>query len=250
MKFIINLIKFIGILAFIPLCIFLIELWKPISLNKIFFIRTGVFSLIITLILVIFICKKKIKKEQFKEVNIFRTVFFAFVLAVILHPLLFLINYYGYVLNEISQEGISFMSENFVLGVLIIAPILEELSIRIGIINTFKGKLPNWLLIIGTSLLFGILHIKNINFVIAAFVMGVILSYLFIHSGNALLLILAHFFINLFTYIPSQYYAPFYLYLLEHIYIPIIVFALVFIVIAFKRDKFKRLLLSTVGENI
>ena len=249
MKLLINLLKFIGILVFIPLCIFHIEGFIPMSWREILFVRLGFLSLIMTLIFVILICRKQFKKEQFKEVNVFRTILFAFILAVILHPLSSLIDCYGYTPNEISQEGISFVSANAMIFILIFCPILEELGIRIVVINNFKDKLPNWLLMIGTSFIFSILHIKSVNLMVDTFIFGVILSYLFIQSGNGLLLILTHFFTNLLTYIPRQYYVSFYIFLLGHIYIPIIVFALVLIVLVLKRKAFKALLLSTVRSG-
>jgi len=243
MKLIINFLKFIGVLALIPLCAYLIIRFEPAEWSKNEFLSVAM-PTALGFFCVVLICIRHFKKEQFTKVNFFRTILFSLALAVILHPFKNLIDCYGIDISDLSTEGITYYTKVLPLYTLL-GPLLEELGTRIMVINTFKGKLPNWFLIISTSLFFGFLHYS----VISNFMMGVILSFLFIRSGNGLLLILTHFFYNLFSFIPREYYVHFYMFLLEHIYIPIIAFIAILTVIILKKDMFKALLLSTIDKN-
>lgn len=238
MKLFINVIKYIFVLLIIPLCIVFIEFSIPIEWREIPYVGYSVFSLDITLIFIVLLFFKNVKKEQFIETNISGTILFSFVLAISIIFLSRLIEGYGET-DEMSKKGISFISKTFPLSVLIVAPIFEELSIRVVVINLFRKKIPIWLLIVGTSLVFSLLHIKNINFVISSFIIGVLLAYFFIKTKNALLLILTHFFINLSTYIPRKCYVSVLIFLLNNILITAIIMIVVSAIIIINREKIK-----------
>lgn len=241
MKLFTNLIKYFSILLLIPLVIAFIEMFRPLEWNKIDYIRFGFFSLSISLITVVLILFKGIDKEQFTKINIGKTALLSLILAFIMRFISDMIILFGDT-NNVSTEGISYYSKHFPLEVLIIAPILEELAVRITIINTFTKKVPNWLLIVGTSLIFGLLHIGSIKYMIGATLMGVVLSYFFIKTRNALLLMLTHFFINLSTYIPREYYASAVIFFSNNMVLTSIIGAVFFSLLIINKEKYKRLI--------
>lgn len=231
-----SIIKYVSVLLLIPLLIIFIQYSTPIQWYTIPYFRHGIFSLNITLFIIIFIFRKNIDKEQFTKINISKTIAFSFILSIIVRTLSDVIECYGYT-SEIPKEGISYISANFPLSVLLLAPILEELSVRIVIINMFKKRLPNWLLIVGTSLVFALLHIKNINSLVSTLSMGIVLGWLFIKTKNALLLILTYFFINLSTYIPREYYVPSLIFLLDNMLITAILIIILFVIIIINKER-------------
>lgn len=239
---IVNILKYLSILFIIPAVICLVEIFKPFHWNEIFYVRYGFFSLNIALLFTILLLFRNIEKKQFTKIDIGSTLLFSFFLAIILRILSNIIGAYGWHIDEIPKTGISKTSVLFPVSVLLLAPILEELATRIVIVNKFKECIPSWLLVLGTSLLFGILHIKNVNMVISSALTGVVLSYLFIKTQNALLLISTHFFINLFSYIPREYYHSSLVFALNNIWLVILVIFVLVAILIFNKEKCKDLL--------
>ncbi|MCZ2696798.1 CPBP family intramembrane metalloprotease [Bacteroides fragilis] len=106
------------------------------------------------------------------------------------------IGFIDFISKDISLIKKEFFTFPRLIYGLVLIPVLEELSCRIIIINKFKDKLNQWIIIIMTALYFGMLHAGSIYTVIGLSCFGFVLAYLYIKSGNGLLLILCHFFYN------------------------------------------------------
>ena len=122
-----------------------------------------------------------------------KTIISIFILSISVHIVIGFIDFISKDISLIKKEFFTF--PRLIYG-LVLIPVLEELSCRIIIINKFKDKLNQWIIIITTGLYFGMLHAGSIYTVIGLSCFGFILAYLYIISRNGLLLILCHFFYN------------------------------------------------------
>lgn len=105
-----------------------------------------------------------------------------------------------YSLNPILPLLVDFLMEGYqmpesglylgieIIGITVLAPIVEEFVFRGVILQRLIGKSSVWGGVLISSLLFGILHAD----VIGAFLFGIIASLLFIRTGNLLIPILMH----------------------------------------------------------
>ncbi|MGL5823002.1 MAG: lysostaphin resistance A-like protein, partial [Sarcina sp.] len=88
----------------------------------------------------------------------------------------------------------------------IYAPLIEELMYRGIILNSLIKKYPEKIALILTSLLFGIMHF-NFYQTINAFLVGLMIGYLYIKTKSLYLCITIHFFNNFIAlYLPSFIY--------------------------------------------
>ena len=141
---------------------------------------------LLSLIIFILLFRKNIQFRQSFNTKIF-------ILSISVHIVIGFIDFISKDISLIKKEFFTF--PRLIYG-LVLIPVLEELSCRIIIINKFKDKLNQWIIIITTGLYFGMLHAGSIYTVIGLSCFGFILAYLYIISRNGLLLILCHFFYN------------------------------------------------------
>ena len=146
---------------------------------------------LLSLIIFILLFRKNIQfRQSFNTKISIKTIISIFILSISVH---IVIDFISKDISLIKKEFFTF--PRLIYG-LVLIPVLEELSCRIIIINKFKDKLNQWIIIITTGLYFGMLHAGSIYTVIGLSCFGFILAYLYIISRNGLLLILCHFFYN------------------------------------------------------
>ncbi len=246
-----NYLHFFGYLLLFPLLVFLLVItfdfvgYTPMYMDLI--------SYYLAALILVVLFKKNINFEQlYSNINIKKTLIFSIISAIFL--------YFGYI--SIQYIGIektvlkpSSYSLQFLAVTFFLAPIFEELICRVIPINQFFKKLPNWVLIIGTSILFGVLHInfKNIYWAISTFFLAIILGYFFIRTKNAFSLILIHFFIGFIYIIVNSYFYKakiIFVYAGQHSYwtVGVIVIALILIFGVF-RKQLDRVLLKTIKNK-
>ena len=125
---------------------------------------------------------------------------------------------------------------------LFLIPILEELCFRIIIINKFKGKMNQWIIITGTALLFGIIHTSSIYTMISMACFGFILGYLYIKSENGFLLILIHSLYSIIVYCSYSVFWPITSRVLNYVYSPIyyiiVAISIMYIIYFFTQKKY------------
>lgn len=80
----------------------------------------------------------------------------------------------------------------------IVAPIVEELVFRAGIFRFLKGRFPQWIAILASSILFGMVHL-NLQSLAGLITVGVCLCIAYELSGNIKVPIFFHAFFNLNT---------------------------------------------------
>jgi membrane protease YdiL (CAAX protease family) len=85
-----------------------------------------------------------------------------------------------------------------VLLAVIVAPIVEELVFRAGIFRFLKGRFPQWIAILASSILFGLVH-GNIQSLAGLIAVGACLCIAYELSGNLKVPIFFHAFFNLNT---------------------------------------------------
>lgn len=78
----------------------------------------------------------------------------------------------------------------------IFAPICEELVFRGLMLTNLKGIVPKWGAIISCALCFGVMHAPSILAMVATFVFGILLGFIFYRTGSLLPCILAHILFN------------------------------------------------------
>ena len=148
---------------------------------------------LLSLIIFILLFRKNIQfRQSFNTKISIKTIISIFILSISVHIVIGFIDFISKDISLIKKEFFTF--PRLIYG-LVLIPVLEELSCRI-IINKFKDKLNQWIIIITTGLYFGMLHAGSIYTVIGLSCFGFILAYLYIISRNGLLLILCHFFYN------------------------------------------------------
>lgn len=89
----------------------------------------------------------------------------------------------------------------FTIAAIFGAPLIEELVFRAGPLVNFKGKMPTWLALLLTSLLFGLAHGNPIQ-IAYTFVVGLVLGALFIKTDSIYPCIIGHFCFNAANLIP------------------------------------------------
>lgn len=88
------------------------------------------------------------------------------------------------------------------LSVAVAAPLSEELMFRAIMLNRLRSKMPTWLAIVLSSLLFGLTH-GNLTQFIHAGLLGIVLGYVYVRSGSLLVPILCHLANNLLSTLAS-----------------------------------------------
>lgn len=149
---------------------------------------------LLSLVIFILLFRKSIQFRQSFNIKIsIKTIISIFILSISMYIVIGFIDFISKDISLIKKEFFTF--PRLIYG-LVLIPVLEEISCRIIIINKFKDKLNQWIIIIMTALYFGMLHAGSIYTVIGLSCFGFVLAYLYIKSGNGLLLILCHFFYN------------------------------------------------------
>lgn len=121
--------------------------------------------------------------------------------GVVLEPLLNLFPSDGYesVTNSIGLGGWA------VLSTVLAAPVLEEVLFRGLIFESCKERFGDGVAILTSSLLFAIVHVVPIQMV-NAFVVGLILGYIYLKTGSLLSVIILHAINNAIAYITLAYF--------------------------------------------
>ncbi len=240
-------LSFIGILLLLPILTF----FSYFTLDKLKInIYIGGFILFYTSCIIIsIIFNKQIKINQFyKNIKLLPTIFVAFIISIGLKLMCSTILSYGTNLFEFIAKPKKY-NLSYLLAVYLLAPILEELWCRVIIINKFKGIINSVILIIGTAILFGFLHLNDIKSFISFFTFGLVLSYIFFKTENALLIILVHFFFNFIaTIIGIYFYKIKYIFAFtaHYFYVSMGVFAIVAILLfGVYRKQFDKWLIKT-----
>lgn len=96
--------------------------------------------------------------------------------------------------NELMNIAISDSKLLSLLTIGILAPIMEELIFRFGLISIFKQR-GEWFAIICSALFFGVAHFNLIQSTYA-FIVGVLLGYIYIRTNNLLSTIIIHLIVN------------------------------------------------------
>ncbi len=197
-------LNFIGILFLLPILTFFS--YFTLDKLKINTYIAGIILFYVSCIISSIIFNKQIKINQFyRNIKLLPTILVSFIISIGLKLMCSTIQFYGTNFFEFIAKPKKY-NLSYLLAVYLLAPILEELWCRIIIINKFKGIINSVILIIGTAILFGFLHPKNIKTVISFFTFGLVLSYIFFKTENALLIILIHFFFNFITTITGIYF--------------------------------------------
>ena len=140
---------------------------------------------LLSLIIFILLFRKNIQfRQSFNTKISIKTIISIFILSISVHIVIGFIDFISKDISLIKKEFFTFPR------------LIYGLVCRIIIINKFKDKLNQWIIIITTGLYFGMLHAGSIYTVIGLSCFGFILAYLYIISRNGLLLILCHFFYN------------------------------------------------------
>lgn len=85
------------------------------------------------------------------------------------------------------------------LSILVVAPIFEELLCRGVIFEAIRAKRGSWAACIISSMIFGLMHIEP-QFVLNAFIIGVVLCYLYLRTRSIFAPMIIHSLNNLFAY--------------------------------------------------
>jgi membrane protease YdiL (CAAX protease family) len=134
-----------------------------------------------------------------RDVN-FPTLLWGFVLiaasGIVLEPVLSLFPTEGYdnVTNTIGTGGWA------ILSTVIAAPVLEEMLFRGLIFETCRERFGNMWAVLISALLFGLIHIVPVQMV-NAFVVGVILGYIYLKTRSLLSVIILHATNNVIAYL-------------------------------------------------
>jgi membrane protease YdiL (CAAX protease family) len=83
----------------------------------------------------------------------------------------------------------------------VLAPVLEEVLFRHQILGALKEKYGSVVALLGSALFFGLLHIVAPAQAVNAFVVGIILGYIYMASGSLLTVILIHAVNNAIAYL-------------------------------------------------
>ncbi len=237
-------LSFIGVILLLPILIAI----SVIFTVEIDYTYMGLYSSTIGCIIMSIIFYKQIKLKQFyKNINLLSTILTAIIITIILKFISITIGYHNYDLSKIITKRTIFSIDYYIFAIILV-PIFEELSSRIIIINKFNGKINNWILIFTTSALFGILHYGTIKHVISTFIFGLVISYIFIKTKNALLIILVHFFNNSIAKFSYYLYELkyFYISVAHYFYINIIIFTILAILVFWVyRKQFDNWLIKT-----
>lgn len=121
--------------------------------------------------------------------------------SIVLEPLLNLLPTEGYdnVTANIGLGGWAIMST------VVAAPILEEVLFRGLILESCKERFGKGVAVFVSALLFGLIHIVPIQ-VINAFVVGIILGYIYLKTGSLLSVIILHAINNAIAYVTLAYF--------------------------------------------
>jgi len=166
--------------------------------------------------LVIFIGYKK-TKQKFNEVFKFNKVSLDYWLAIIVFMIGFIIlsseidniiNYF-FPMTDFLQDMFEtiLIKQMFVISIIlvgIVPAITEEMFFRGVILNGFTENYSNKKSILINSLLFGIIHLNPWQFV-TAFIIGLILAWVYINTKSIILCIYMHFFNNMMSLIALKY---------------------------------------------
>jgi len=92
----------------------------------------------------------------------------------------------------------------FSLLAIVVAPFTEEMIFRAGLFRFFRGRMPHWLAVVASSVLFGACHliqspIENLPEFLPLVVLGCILSVAYERTGRIGTTIVAHALFNLNT---------------------------------------------------
>ena len=119
---------------------------------------------LLSLIIFILLFRKNIQfRQSFNTKISIKTIISIFILSISVHIVIGFIDFISKDISLIKKEFFTF--PRLIYG-LVLIPVLEELSCRIIIINKFKDKLNQWIIIITTGLYFGMLHAGSIYTVI------------------------------------------------------------------------------------
>ncbi len=196
-------IEFFGVLFLIFVLIAVLEVLLYYG-NLTIFSTPGVDSAVISSLIVVGLFYRNIKGMYFyKNINVGNTLVLALFAAVILYLLSMNVQF---LFREYAPTKSRIYPIHYVVLSLFFFPVIEELWFRVIIINRFSGRIANWLLVAGTALFFGLLHVKNINFVVSTFLFGVVLAYFSIRTRNILLVVLVHFFNNLMFIVVNSFF--------------------------------------------
>lgn len=149
------------------------------------------------------------KKSFFKETFIFKIkgsliapiIFLGFGLNIIISVVMELLPVSEDIMNSYIQSSKSLSQGNMIVNVIaiaIVAPIVEELIFRGLVLTRFQKGMPTVVAAILSSLLFGLVH-GQILWMSYAFVLGLILSFVFIRTKSLVSSILLHFAFNSFS---------------------------------------------------
>lgn len=105
---------------------------------------------------------------------------------------------------EIEPNSAYFESILGVISSVICAPIFEEIIFRYGGAELSKGTYPMWIVCIANGLVFGVVHMYNIQGFINVFFTGVLFMWIYCRTGNILYSIIPHMINNALCYIPFE----------------------------------------------
>ncbi len=194
MKAIYHYLKFFGVILLLPILITLSTLLLGFLSVDLSTFQYGMLTLVIATSIFAVIFYKDIKFRAVFQAFSIKTTLVAFIIAFVLFLFCDFVENLPKDLSFITPTKYSTLQLLFYLS---FTPIMEELACRIIIINRFNKKIPSWVLVLGTSLLFAFLHIRDVYLFTSAFFMGFVLARLFLFTRNGALLILIHFFYNL-----------------------------------------------------
>lgn len=121
--------------------------------------------------------------------------------SVVLEPLLTLFPTEGYE-NVTENIGLGGWA---ILSTVVAAPILEELLFRGLIFESCRERFGNAWAVLTSALLFGLIHIVPVQMV-NAFVVGIILGYIYLKTGSLLSVIILHAINNAIAYVSMCYF--------------------------------------------
>lgn len=105
---------------------------------------------------------------------------------------------------EIEPNDASFEGILGVISSVICAPIFEEIIFRYGGAELSKGTYPMWIVCIANGLVFGAVHLYNIQGFINVFFTGVLFMWIYCRTGNILYSIIPHLINNALCYITFE----------------------------------------------